>query len=46
MSPDLVGAILEKVRATWVVANDLEVTLEANPTSVEAGGSGGIGMPG
>jgi oxygen-independent coproporphyrinogen-3 oxidase len=37
MSPDLVGAILEKVRATWIVANDLEVTLEANPTSVEAG---------
>jgi oxygen-independent coproporphyrinogen-3 oxidase len=37
MSPELVGAILEKVRATWVVANDLEVTLEANPTSVEAG---------
>jgi oxygen-independent coproporphyrinogen-3 oxidase len=37
MSPGLVGAILEQVRATWVVANDLEVTLEANPTSVEAG---------
>jgi oxygen-independent coproporphyrinogen-3 oxidase len=37
MSPDLVGAILEKVRATWAAANDLEVTLEANPTSVEAG---------
>ncbi len=37
MSPDLVGSILETVRATWVVANDLEVTLEANPTSVEAG---------
>jgi hypothetical protein len=37
MSPDLVGAILETVRATWVVANDLEVTLEANPTSAEAG---------
>jgi oxygen-independent coproporphyrinogen-3 oxidase len=37
MSPELVGAILEKVRATWVVANDLEVTLEANPTSVGAG---------
>jgi putative oxygen-independent coproporphyrinogen III oxidase len=37
MSPKLVGAILEAVRATWVVANDLEVTLEANPTSVEAG---------
>jgi putative oxygen-independent coproporphyrinogen III oxidase len=37
MSPDLVGAILEAVRETWIVANDLEVTLEANPTSVEAG---------
>jgi oxygen-independent coproporphyrinogen-3 oxidase len=37
MSPELVGAVLEAVRATWVVANDLEVTLEANPTSVEAG---------
>jgi oxygen-independent coproporphyrinogen-3 oxidase len=37
MSPELVGAILAKVRETWVVANDLEVTLEANPTSVEAG---------
>jgi oxygen-independent coproporphyrinogen-3 oxidase len=37
MSPDLVGSILEAVRGTWVVANDLEVTLEANPTSVEAG---------
>jgi len=37
MSPELVAAILEKVRATWPLANDLEVTLEANPTSVEAG---------
>jgi oxygen-independent coproporphyrinogen-3 oxidase len=37
MSPELVGAILEAVRETWTVANDLEVTLEANPTSVEAG---------
>jgi oxygen-independent coproporphyrinogen-3 oxidase len=37
MSPDLVAAILGKIRETWVVANDFEVTLEANPTSVEAG---------
>ncbi len=37
MDPELVAAILEKVRATWPVANDLEVTLEANPTSVESG---------
>lgn len=37
MEPDLVAAILETVRATWPLANDLEVTLEANPGSVEAG---------
>lgn len=37
MSPDLVAAILEAIRATWPAANDLEVTLEANPGSVEAG---------
>ncbi|MGP3696646.1 radical SAM family heme chaperone HemW [Rhodobacter sp. NSM] len=37
MEPDLVAAILETVRATWPFANDLEVTLEANPGSVEAG---------
>ncbi|SPF79452.1 radical SAM family heme chaperone HemW [Pseudoprimorskyibacter insulae] len=37
MNPDLVDAILEKIRDTWTLANDLEVTLEANPGSVEAG---------
>ncbi|MEL6684270.1 MAG: radical SAM family heme chaperone HemW [Pseudomonadota bacterium] len=37
MDPDVVGAILTKIRATWPIANDIEVTLEANPTSVEAG---------
>lgn len=37
MDPDVVDAILTKVRATWPIANDMEVTLEANPTSVEAG---------
>ena len=37
MDPDLVAAILERVRATWPIANDAEITLEANPTSVEAG---------
>lgn len=37
MSPELVAAVLEAVRTTWPVANDLEVTLEANPGSVEAG---------
>lgn len=37
MDPELVGAILTKVRATWPMRNDPEITLEANPGSVEAG---------
>jgi oxygen-independent coproporphyrinogen-3 oxidase len=37
MDPDVVDAILAKVRVTWSMANDIEITLEANPTSVEAG---------
>ncbi len=32
----LVEAVLDAVRMTWRVGNDFEVTLEANPTSVEA----------
>jgi putative oxygen-independent coproporphyrinogen III oxidase len=36
MQPQLVGAVLDKIATRWSVANDLEVTLEANPTSVEA----------
>lgn len=37
MDPDVVAAVIEAIRATWPTANDLEVTLEANPGSVEAG---------
>jgi oxygen-independent coproporphyrinogen-3 oxidase len=37
MDPELVNAILSKVRDCWTLANDVEITLEANPTSVEAG---------
>lgn len=37
MDPDVVDAVLSHVRATWPLANDIEITLEANPTSVEAG---------
>jgi putative oxygen-independent coproporphyrinogen III oxidase len=36
MSPDSVGAILEAIGASWRVRADTEVTLEANPSSVEA----------
>jgi putative oxygen-independent coproporphyrinogen III oxidase len=36
MQPATVGAILDAVGRHWHVAPDVEVTLEANPTSVEA----------
>ncbi|WP_026757998.1 radical SAM family heme chaperone HemW [Sediminimonas qiaohouensis] len=36
MDPDVVHAILDRIRYHWPAANDLEVTLEANPSSVEA----------
>jgi putative oxygen-independent coproporphyrinogen III oxidase len=36
MQPATVGAILDAVGKHWTVASDVEVTLEANPTSVEA----------
>ena len=37
MDPDLVDAILARIKAAWPQANDCEVTLEANPGSVDAG---------
>lgn len=37
MEPDLVAAIIERIRATWPMSNDPEITLEANPGSIEAG---------
>ncbi len=36
MQPSTVGAILDAIGRHWTVAPDVEVTLEANPTSVEA----------
>ena len=36
MKPETVGAILDAIGDTWSVAPDVEVSLEANPTSVEA----------
>jgi len=37
MDPDLVHALMERIRGSWPTTNSFEVTLEANPTSVEAG---------
>ena len=36
MQPTTVGTILDTIGKHWTVAPDVEVTLEANPTSVEA----------
>src|SRR6185503_9414736 len=36
MQPASVAAILEAIAKHWRVAPDVEITLEANPTSVEA----------
>lgn len=37
MDPATVGGILDAIGAGWSVSPDAEITLEANPTSVEAG---------
>jgi oxygen-independent coproporphyrinogen-3 oxidase len=37
MDPETVAALIARARRLWPCAADLEVTLEANPTSVEAG---------
>ncbi|GEO13875.1 coproporphyrinogen III oxidase [Microvirga aerophila] len=36
MRPETVGAILDSIGKAWAVAPGAEITLEANPTSVEA----------
>ncbi|MEQ8898286.1 MAG: radical SAM family heme chaperone HemW [Roseovarius sp.] len=37
MDPGVVAEIVERIRRSWPTSNDLEITLEANPGSVEAG---------
>ncbi len=37
MDPDTVGDVIAAIKRRWPTANDLEITLEANPGSVEAG---------
>jgi len=37
MPPETVAALLDGVRSHWAVLPDLEITLEANPNSAEAG---------
>lgn len=37
MAPETVAAVIARTRALWDHAGEVEITLEANPTSVEAG---------
>ena len=37
MAPETVAAVLEAARGAWTFANDIEITMEANPGSVDAG---------
>lgn len=37
MDPATTAAVIDAVGRHWRIANDIEITLEANPTSVEAG---------
>ena len=35
MNPGVIGSILERVQKNWTLSNNVEITLEANPSSVE-----------
>ncbi|WP_209940034.1 radical SAM family heme chaperone HemW [Ruegeria sp. HKCCE4148] len=37
MDPETVSSVIDEARALWHPSNDMEITLEANPGSVEAG---------
>ena len=37
MAPEVVAGVIDAARAAWPLANDIEITLEANPGSVERG---------
>lgn len=36
MRPETVGAIISTIRATWPMVNEPEITLEANPSSIDS----------
>jgi putative oxygen-independent coproporphyrinogen III oxidase len=46
MHPETVAALIARVRENWRCADDIEITLEANPTSVEAGRFGALASSG
>lgn len=46
MEPETVAAVIDTARASWPFANDIEITLEANPNSVEADRFSGYALAG
>ena len=42
MAPSTAAAVLERIARHWSLAPDVEITLEANPTSAEAAGFAGF----
>lgn len=46
MAPETVAGVIDAARAAWLFANDIEITLEANPTSVERGRFAGFAAAG
>ena len=46
MPPATVAAVLDAAQATWGFADDIEITLEANPSSVEAARFGDLAAAG
>ena len=46
MDPEIVADVISAIRKLWPAANDLEITLEANPSSVEAGRFNGFNQAG
>lgn len=41
MPPAVVGGVIDQIAGLWPVADDVEITLESNPTSAEAGNFAG-----
>ena len=46
MPPETVGAVIDRIAARWLLDADAEITLEANPTSVEAAKLAGFAAAG
>jgi oxygen-independent coproporphyrinogen-3 oxidase len=46
MEPATVAAVIDRVAGRWPVAHDVEITLEANPSSVESGRFAALALAG